>query len=992
MKTRLHKFLSVFLVAVMLLTAAPLSGFVGLDFNLDWLNFTTKASAATYNGICGEYLTWSLNTETGELLITGTGAMGNYDGWGIDAPWYSYRSSIKSVTISAGVTTIGYEAFYDCTGLTSVTMGNSITIIGERAFIYCRSLTSVTIPDSVTTIGEYAFFDCAGLTNVTLGNGVTTIGSCAFVRCSSELAFNVHKDSWAEEYAKNNNHIYYYIYGENEVKSISVTVTSKLNFEIDKETYTLNVNCIGDMLSFAENEDPPWIQYNPYIKYIVISDGCTSIGNYAFENMRGIKSVIIPDGVTTIGYYSFYDCINLTSVTIGKNVTTIGKYAFYNCDSLTNVIIPDSVTTIGAAAFYNCFSLTSLTIPNSVTSIGGSAFRYCNGLTSITIGSNVKSIASNAFRDCTSITNVTIPDSVTNMGESVFKGCVSLESVILSDTITSISKSLFYGCENLVDLIIPDNVKSIGNSAFYGCSSLVSINIPDGLKSIDGSAFYGCSNLESVNLPDGLESIGEEAFYNCITLKNVTIPDSVTTISPYTFYGCASFTDITVPESVVAIGYAAFNSCSNLISIKLPSSISAIGDYVFQNCSGLESIEIPECVTTIGNYAFYGCASLTSVYLPINVQSVGSNAFVSCTNLKKLKVYNKSCIFEGVCIKNNTTLVGYAGSTAQTYAKEMDLAFELITDGDHEHVYSNSCDSECNICGYVNLNAGHTYKTVVHNPTCQNEGFTVCICTVCKYAYVSEITDTVDHDMCWVVITKPTSSADGVKHYSCSYCGLVEDTKVVPAFLISDNSVASIDFASNTISGFDAGTTSVEDYVSVETDGYSFTCDSAVIGTGTVIKLTDGEVVINEFTAVIFGDVNGDGWYDGTDSIIVSCLANGLLSKDDVSPAFYQAADCNHDGVIDSFDVALLEQAGALLASVDQSKSSDELATDAAYIEYLDLIDQTPETEPEVEEAPQPEDEVETPETEEFSIFKFIIELIKKFIEFILSYIPVPLK
>ncbi|MBP3328284.1 MAG: hypothetical protein J6L91_05200, partial [Clostridia bacterium] len=124
----------------------------------------------------------------------------------------------------------------------------------------------------------------------------------------------------------------------------------------------------------------------------------------------------------------------------------------------------------------------------------------------------------------------------------------------------------------------------------------------------------------------------------------------------------------------------------------------------------------------------------------------------------------------------------------------------------------------------------------------------------------------------------------------------------------------------------------------------------------------------------------------------VSCLANGLLSKDDVSPAFYTAADCNHDGVIDSFDVALLEQAGILLADVDQSKSSDELATDAAYIEYLDLIDQSPETEIEAEEKPQPEDEIETPETEEFSIIEFIIELIKKFIEFILSYIPVPLK
>ena len=205
--------------------------------------------------------------------------------------------------------------------------------------------------------------------------------------------------------------------------------------------------------------------------------------------------------------------------------------------------------------------------------------------------------------------------------------------------------------------------------------------------------------------------------------------------------------------------------------------------------------------------------------------------------------------------------------------------------------------------------------------------------------------------------------------------------------MIASNSIANINFETNTISGFDAGTTSLDGYISVENDDYAFVCDSDIIATGTVIELTDGETVINEFTAVVFGDVNGDGWYDGTDSIIVSCLANGMLSKDDVSPAFYEAADCNHDGVIDSFDVALLEQAGLLLANVDQSKSAEELTTDEAYIEYLDLIDQTP------EEEQLPEDEViDIPETEVFSLADFIIGIIEKFIEFILAYLPVSIK
>ena len=68
MKTRLHKIISIFLVAVLLLTAAPLSGLVGLDLNLDWLNFTTKANAgSTYVGYCGKNtndLFYHLDTST----------------------------------------------------------------------------------------------------------------------------------------------------------------------------------------------------------------------------------------------------------------------------------------------------------------------------------------------------------------------------------------------------------------------------------------------------------------------------------------------------------------------------------------------------------------------------------------------------------------------------------------------------------------------------------------------------------------------------------------------------------------------------------------------------------------------------------------------------------------------------------------------------------------------------------------------------------------
>ena len=138
--------------------------------------------SAQQSGTCGENLTWTL--ENGTLTISGTGEMENYqeDNY---APWYSSRSSITSVTISDGVTSIGNYAFYNCSSMTSVTIPNSVTSIGERAFFRCSSLTSVTIGNSVTSIEDYAFEWCSSLTSVTIPNSVTSIVEYAFAWCSS---------------------------------------------------------------------------------------------------------------------------------------------------------------------------------------------------------------------------------------------------------------------------------------------------------------------------------------------------------------------------------------------------------------------------------------------------------------------------------------------------------------------------------------------------------------------------------------------------------------------------------------------------------------------------------------------------------------------------------------------------------------------------------------------------------------------------------------
>ena len=149
--------------------------------------------------------------------------------------------------------------------------------------------------------------------------------------------------------------------------------------------------------------------------------------------------------------------------------------------------------------------------------------------------------------------------------------------------------------------------------------------------------------------------------------------------------------------------------------------------------------------------------------------------------------------------------------------------------------------------------------------------------------------------------------------------------------------------ASGLIYGLSAGIDSIDEYTQIELDGYywDYTPARYGFGTGSTALLTNGEDVIDGYTVVIFGDINGDGWYDGNDAFLVNLIVAGMLDRDDVGEAIWTAADCNHDGVIDELDVDLLTGAGLLLNKVDQSATQTELAENADYIEYAMLIDQS---------------------------------------------------
>ena len=137
-----------------------------------------------------------------------------------------------------------------------------------------------------------------------------------------------------------------------------------LTWTLDTVIGTLTISGTGKMANYNFSSSAPWYSYRNSIKTVVVANGVTSIGDFAFHECSSLTSITIPDSVKSIGYYAFDGCSSLTSITIPNSVKSIGIYAFYRCSILASITIPNGVTSIGDYAFESCSSLTSITIGN----------------------------------------------------------------------------------------------------------------------------------------------------------------------------------------------------------------------------------------------------------------------------------------------------------------------------------------------------------------------------------------------------------------------------------------------------------------------------------------------------------------------------------------------------------------------------------------------------------------------------------------------------
>ena len=437
-------------------------------------------------------------------------------------------------------------------------------------------------------------------------------------------------------------------------------------------TQTLTISGTGDMYNY-EFDETPW-----------------------FSQSDSIKTIIIGQGVTSIGKYAFSPCTNAESITIPEGVKTIGDHAFFGCDSLNNVEFPSSVDKLGEGAFTSCNNLSNITIKGKITDVGYGAFAE-TAITDIPSGLEPTEIPFCLFGACDKLTTITIPNSVTSIGEDAFVNCFNLTSVTIPNSVSSIGENAFWGCSNLKTVTMDSSLaqQCKDNAVFEGCPSDLKINYSNITYNSGGNGTVTGYILGSDPTTVHLTLTPNTGY----VVNTVTVTDSTgaTTINPDSS-GNYSFPlpsgDATVDATFIKGGYCGDPSVNggkdvtwtlddaglltisgtgdmfDLVTIStdpwialfksfktivINDGVTSIGDGAFENCTSLENITIPSSVTSIDNMAFYKCTSLTSITIPDSVTSIDDWAFEDCTNLKDVTM--SKTLYDDLVANNKLSVV-----------------------------------------------------------------------------------------------------------------------------------------------------------------------------------------------------------------------------------------------------------------------------------------------------------------------------------------------
>ena len=582
-------------------------------------------------------------------------------------------SLLSTINLPTTIETIGAYAFYDCAALTSVTIPVLVEVINDYTFTNCTALTTLKINAETVTIGDKAFAYCSALNSVTLSSKVTSIGEKAFYR-NALATFNftdgltyVGADAFAftplTAVTLPNSVTYI---GEQafvncaQLSNISIpdSVTYVGAYAFEGNTADLQIT-----IRYNSGKVTNYLLYNTDVYKVVMEDGITQIGNYAFAYCHNLSEIVFSNTLESIGSYAFYDNRSYSELTLPNTVTSIGSYAFARGYQFVKINIPDSVLTIGSNAFYREEAENHIDPEFTVE------FYYNKGVIAanildgqhihhIIVDDYIHTVGDNAFSNCANLQDVILPDTIAVFGNNCFLNdnsiTVDIDKVdglvdneiyreklsgvgTVKVTNTNIGEYAFYG-NTTIQTVITTDVDTIFDYAFSHNSALQKVEIV-GDTDISKYAFSDLAKLQYVNIT-GNTDIGDYAFSNDIALLKTVVTGS-SNVGNYSFYNCNSMTDFVIDGTIVRIGEHAFDGCKALKAMALPTTVNYIGSYAFYDCNSMKSINIPNGIEKILSHTFYGCASLGSIEVPNSVIAIEDYAFYGCVVATDITLSNQ---------------------------------------------------------------------------------------------------------------------------------------------------------------------------------------------------------------------------------------------------------------------------------------------------------------------------------------------------------------
>ena len=469
------------------------------------------------------------------------------------------------------------------------------------------------------------------------------------------------------------------------------------------ENGTLTISGTGEMFDYDSGQNKaPWVDDASKITNVMIDDGVTSIGEYAFLNCKSLETITIPGSVTSVGFCAFEDCTSLTGITYngtikqlcevsfdGENVEMQSKVIHCNDGDISYGIswtLEDGTLTVsglGHLAYYDGIEnpwenmrdeIKTVIIKSGVKSIGAGTFESCVNLTDVTIADTVTTIENRAFSGCKKLKSLNIPGSVRDIGNA-FDGCTILTDIYYGGTAAQWKSALWENATSVCSFTIhcTDEVVLPGGT----CGDSVKWALKDGTLTISGTGemnyntryvpwHNNAETIKTVEIEDGITYIGSSAFLDCTNLENITIPSSVTGIGNSVFDNCTSLTDITYTGTIEQFRNMSFGEYNNGLRSKVIHCTD--GDITYgiswtledgvltvSGMGGMEpydegeapwnderdsikSIVIKDGVTSINCNAFYSCRNVTDVTIADSVTVIEQGAFSYCESLKSLNI------------------------------------------------------------------------------------------------------------------------------------------------------------------------------------------------------------------------------------------------------------------------------------------------------------------------------------------------------------------